>query len=72
VLAASNGIRWASGAAALQIVFGFLMPSHPALRRSVLDQLEGLRDFLEVAAKDDLKLQHPPWLALISLPAQIG
>lgn len=48
--------------ALLHLGFLFLMPAPSAKGRDLLDRLEGFRDFLNVAEKEDLQRQHPPEL----------
>jgi hypothetical protein len=42
------------------IVFLFLMKAPTRLGRRALDQIEGFKQYLEIAEKDELNLRHPP------------
>jgi uncharacterized membrane protein len=42
------------------VIFAILMKQPTGLGRKVLDELEGFREYLEIAEKDELNLRNPP------------
>ena len=46
--------------AAVVVIFAILMRQPTGLGRKVLDEMEGFREYLEIAEKDEMNLRNPP------------
>jgi hypothetical protein len=46
--------------AAVIVVFAILMKQPTGIGRKVLDEMEGFREYLEIAEKDEMNLRNPP------------